>query len=79
MSLVELGIVDLEDTAGSASVLLQPPARSTFRLEDSDGCFIQFTGRLIPAKITGAGDIPVSVADIEDVVEGNIYDHEGAD
>jgi hypothetical protein len=41
--------------------------------------FIQFTGRLIPAKITGAGDIPVSVADIEDVVEGNIYDHEGAD
>lgn len=34
---------------------------------------------LIPAKITGAGDIPVSVADIEDVVEGNIYDHEGAD
>ena len=40
---------------------------------------IQFTGRLIPAKITGAGDIPVSVADIEDVVEGNIYDHEGAD
>ena len=41
--------------------------------------FIQFTGRLITAKITGAGDIPVSVADIEDVVEGNIYDHEGAD
>jgi hypothetical protein len=39
----------------------------------------KFTGRLIPAKITGAGDIPVSVADIEDVVEGNIYDHEGAD
>jgi hypothetical protein len=37
------------------------------------------TVRLIPAKITGAGDIPVSVADIEDVVEGNIYDHEGAD
>jgi hypothetical protein len=28
---------------------------------------------------TGAGDIPVSVADIEDVVEGNIYDHEGAE
>jgi hypothetical protein len=44
-----------------------------------DGHFIQFNGRLIPAKITGAGDIPVSVADIEDVVEGNIYDHEGAD
>lgn len=78
MSVVELGIV--EDTAGRAAVLLQPPARSTFRLEDpDDGSFIQFTARLIPAKITDAGEIPVSVADVEDVLIGNIYDHEGAD
>jgi hypothetical protein len=40
---------------------------------------MQFTARLILAKITDAGEIPVSVADVEDVLMGNIYDHEGAD
>jgi hypothetical protein len=44
-------------------------------------CFLHWNPHSLDFKTVDfkAGDIPVSVADIEDVVEGNIYDHEGAD
>lgn len=53
--------------------------RSEFYMVEPHGDFVKFLGDPLPGRLSPDGELPVSVAGIEILERGNVYDRQGAD
>lgn len=71
--------VALEAAGGAIDKLFLGRLRSEFYMVEAHGDFVKFLGDPLPGRLSPDGELPVSVADIEILERGNVYDRQGSD